>query len=78
MLHKPTTSSLLFPPKTQEVQFDEKWSFVAKKEKHCDHADPIDDYKGECWDHIAFDPEHREGVERGGRQADSPECRSSG
>jgi IS1 family transposase len=50
---------LLFPPKTQEVQFDEKWSFVAKKEKHCDRADPVDNHKGECWDHIAFDPEHR-------------------
>jgi IS1 family transposase len=56
---KPTTSSWLFPPKTKEVQFDEKWSFVAKKEKHCDHSDPDDEYKGECWDHVAFDPEHR-------------------
>jgi hypothetical protein len=59
MPHKPTTNSWLFPPKTQEVQFDEKWSFLAKKEKHCDRSDPIDDDKGECWDHIAFDPEHR-------------------
>jgi hypothetical protein len=32
---------------------------VAKKEKHCDRSDPADDYKGECWDHVAFDPEHR-------------------
>jgi hypothetical protein len=53
------TSSWLFPPKTEEVQLDEKWSFVAKKEKHCDRYDPTDEHKGECWDHIAFDPEHR-------------------
>ncbi len=54
------TSSWPFPPKTEEVQFDEKWSFVAKKEKHCDErSDPTDEYKGDCWDHVAFDPEHR-------------------
>jgi IS1 transposase len=41
------------------VQFDEKWSFVAKKEKHCDRDDPADDNCGDCWDHVAFDPEHR-------------------
>jgi IS1 family transposase len=41
------------------VQFDEKWSFVAKKEKHCDPTDPDDDRCGDCWDHVAFDPEHR-------------------
>jgi IS1 family transposase len=41
------------------VQFDEKWSFVGKKEKHCDSADPKDDERGDCWDHVAFDPEHR-------------------
>ena len=54
-----TTSSWLFPPKTREVQFDEKWSFVAKKEAHCDRSDPADDHKGDYWDHVAFDPEHR-------------------
>jgi hypothetical protein len=37
----------LFPSKTKEVQFDEKCSFVAKKEKHRDHSDPADDHKGE-------------------------------
>ena len=31
-----------FSPETREVQFDEKWSFVAKKEKHCDPDDPTD------------------------------------
>lgn len=41
------------------VQFDEKWSFVAKKEKNCDRSDPADDQKGDWWDHVAFDPEHR-------------------
>jgi IS1 family transposase len=41
------------------VQFDEKWSFVAKKEKHCDPNDPDDDEQGDNWDHVAFDPEHR-------------------
>jgi hypothetical protein len=41
------------------VQFDEKWSFVGKKEKHCDRTDPADDDQGECWDHVALDPEHR-------------------
>jgi hypothetical protein len=52
-------SSWLFPPRTREVQFDEKWSFVAKKQKDCDPADPADDHKGDWWDHIGFDPEHR-------------------
>jgi IS1 family transposase len=32
---------------------------VAKKEKHCDRSDPADDHKGDYWDHVAFDPEHR-------------------
>jgi hypothetical protein len=41
------------------VQFDEKWSFVAKKEKRCDRADPADDFRGDCWDYVALDPEHR-------------------
>jgi IS1 family transposase len=41
------------------VQFDEKWSFVGKKEKHCDPADPEDAKQGDNWDHVALDPEHR-------------------
>jgi hypothetical protein len=48
-----------FPPETREVQFDEMWSFVAKKQKNCDPADPADDHKGDWWDHVAYDPEHR-------------------
>ena len=54
-----TTNSWLFPPQTREVQFDEKWAFVGKKEKNCDPADPADDRQGDNWDHVAFDPEHR-------------------
>ena len=38
---------------------DEKWSFVQKKEKHCDPANPADARHGDNWDHVAFDPEHR-------------------
>lgn len=54
-----TTSSWLFPPKTREAQFDEKWSFVGKKEKHCDPDKAEDAQQGDNWDHVAFDPEHR-------------------
>ena len=41
------------------MQFDEKWSFVGKKEKHCDPGKPEDAHQGDNWDHVAFDPEHR-------------------
>ncbi len=54
-----TTRSWLFPPQTREVQLDEKWSFVGKKEKNRDPAAPADDHKGDWWDHVAFDPEHK-------------------
>jgi hypothetical protein len=54
-----TTSCWAFPPNTRAVEFDEQWSFVAKKEKNCDHSRPEDDWCGDCWDHLAFDPEHR-------------------
>jgi IS1 family transposase len=46
-------------PETRELQMDEKWSYVAKKEKNCDDDDPEDQFRGDCWDHVAFDPEHR-------------------
>jgi IS1 family transposase len=46
-------------PETREIQMDEKWSFVAKKEKNRDEDDPEDRFRGDCWDHVAFDPEHR-------------------
>ena len=35
------------------------WAFVAKKQKNCDPTDPADDHKGDWWDHVAFDPEHK-------------------
>jgi IS1 family transposase len=54
-----TTSSWLFPPRTCEVQLDEKHAFVGKKQKNCDPTDPDDDHKGDYWDHIALDSEHR-------------------
>jgi IS1 family transposase len=44
------------PPRTREAQLDEKWAFVAKKEANCD---PADARKGDHWDHVALDPEHR-------------------
>ena len=46
-------------PQTREIQMDEKWSFVAKKEQNCAEDDPEDHFRGDCWDHVAFDPEHR-------------------
>ena len=49
----------LFPLKTREVQFDEKWAFVGKKKKNCDDTDPADSQQGDNWDHVAYDPEHR-------------------
>jgi len=49
----------LFPPRTREVQLDEKWSYVARKPKTCDPFDPADDHHGDGWDHVALDPEHR-------------------
>src|SRR3954453_9067879 len=54
-----TTSWSPFPPRTREVQFDEKWAFVAKKEARCDPDDPADARKGDHWDHVALDPDHR-------------------
>jgi IS1 family transposase len=41
------------------VQFDEKWSFVGKKQKHCAFEEPSDDRQGDHGDHVAIDPEHR-------------------
>lgn len=48
-----------YSPETREIQMDEKWSFVAKKEKNCAEDDPEDQFRGDCWDHVAFDSEHR-------------------
>lgn len=38
------------------MPFDEKGSFVERKEKHCQ---PEDTHRGDCWDHTAIDPESR-------------------
>jgi len=54
-----TTNSSLFPPQTEEVQFDEKWDFVYKKEKNCDENNPADARRGDNWDHVAFDASHK-------------------
>jgi hypothetical protein len=52
-------NSWRFPPETREVQVDEKWAFVAKKEASCDPVDPLDRLCGDDWDHTAIDPESR-------------------
>jgi hypothetical protein len=54
-----TTNWSPFPPRTREAQLDEKWAFVAKKEANCDPDDPADARKGDHWDHVALDPDHR-------------------
>ena len=42
------------------MQLDEKWSFVQKKEKNCDvDRRPADARRGDNWDHVAIDAEHR-------------------
>jgi IS1 family transposase len=68
-------SSWRFPPDTREVQFDEKWSFVFKKQEHCNPDDPADDQHGDWWDHVAYDPETRLvlAVVPGARDAESVE-----
>jgi len=48
-----------FSPQTREVQFDEKWACVGKKQHHCDPADPAATEQGDNGDHVAFDPAHR-------------------
>jgi len=55
----PTSNSWLFPPRTQELQLDEKWAFVFKKQKHCDLENLAEHHQGDCWDHLAYAPEHR-------------------
>jgi hypothetical protein len=32
---------------------------VYKKQDHCDPDDPADTHRGDYWDHVAYDPEHR-------------------
>ena len=59
MLANSTMNSWLFPPQTREVQFDEKWAFVGKKEKNCNPDNPDDATLGDNWDHVALDAEHK-------------------
>jgi IS1 family transposase len=48
-----------FSPHTEEIQLDEKWDFVYKKEKNCDENNPADARRGDNWDHVALDAEHK-------------------
>ena len=32
---------------------------MGKKQKNCDPANPDDDHRGDYWDHIAIDAEHK-------------------
>lgn len=41
------------------MQLDEKWAFVYRKQKQCDAEQREDHQRGDCWDHVAFDAEHR-------------------
>lgn len=41
------------------MQCDEQWSFVYKKQRHCDPEKQEDNQRGDCWDYVAFDPEHK-------------------
>jgi len=41
------------------LQLDEKWAFVFKKRKHCSQEELEEEKVGDCWDHVAFDAEHR-------------------
>src|SRR4051812_9820364 len=55
----PDWPAFTFPPRTREVQVDEKWGFVFQKEASCDPLDPLDRLRGDDWDHTAVDPESR-------------------
>ena len=35
------------------------WSFVGKKQESGDPLNPDDDHKGDWWDHVAYDPQHK-------------------
>jgi len=59
MPKRATITTWLFPPQTREVQVDEKWGFVFKKEKQCDRTCVADKDKGDQWDHTAIDAESR-------------------
>ena len=52
-------NSWLFPPQTREVQFDEKWGFVGKKEKNCHPVYPDDGTRGDIWVPVALVAVHK-------------------
>ena len=33
--------------------------FVGREQHNCDPSDPDDDHRGDYWDHVAYDPEHK-------------------
>lgn len=59
MPRRSTRNEWRFPPRTREVQLDEKWGFVFQKEQLCDPDDPLGRLRGDDWDHTAIDPESR-------------------
>ena len=65
MPNNSTTNSCLFPPDDEtapfgnEIQLDEKWDFVYKKEKNCAENNPADARRGDNWDHVALEAQHK-------------------
>jgi IS1 family transposase len=59
MPNNSTTSWWAFPPSTREVQCDEKWAFVAEKQPPAQEDGVAAEKRGDSWDHVAYDPEHR-------------------
>jgi hypothetical protein len=53
------TNSCDFPPRTREVQVDEKWGLLARTEASRDPLDPLDRLCGDDWDRTAVDSESR-------------------
>lgn len=43
----------------REVQLDELWSFLQKKEANCSEWEALRDEYGDCWVWVAFDPESK-------------------
>jgi len=39
-----------------EIQLDEFWSFVKKKQNHLTECEKLETEYGDCWGHISFDP----------------------
>lgn len=54
----PTTSWSPFPPLTRELQFDERYGAVHTQPQNLAPGEALARKRGECWGHVAFDPEH--------------------